>query len=177
MEPAEMPMVFTIRRAFIWSLGVLLVLLAALVVICTVQDQPGIKIGLLGLIILLLGGLLGASLSRRLVVERDCVVLHRLGQAKTLRFFDITAVESLMLRKRVFLTLCAGEEFIILSNAYGRFADLVELLLAKVPAQSVSDDTRSMAVAPPVRHGDIVSCWLAIALVLAIIWHQLSTGG
>jgi hypothetical protein len=175
MEP-EMPMVFSIRRAFVWSLGVLLGVLVTLAILCIVQGQPGIKIGLLGLIILLLSVLLGASLSRRLVVDEDCVVLHRLGQTKTLRFFDMTAVESLMLRKRVFLTLCAGEEFIILSNAYGDFPALVKLLLAKVPAQSISDDTRSMAVAPPVRHGDIVSCWLAIALVLVILWHQLSTG-
>ena len=176
MEPG-MPIVFTVRRAFIWSLGVLLVLLGTLATLCIVQGQPGIKIGLLGLIILVLGALLGASLSRRLVVDEDCVVLHRLGKTKTLRFLDITAVESLTLRKRVFLTLCAGEEFIILSNAYGGFSVLVKLLLAKVPAQSISDDTRSMAVAPPVRHGDIVSCWLAIALVLVIFWHQLSTGG
>lgn len=176
MEP-EWPMVFTIRRAFIWSLGVLLLLLAILEGLCIIQGQPGIKIGLLGLILLLLGVLLGASLSRRLVVDEDCAVLHRLGQTKTLRFLDITAVESLMLRKRVFITLCAGEEFIILSNAYGRFAEMVELLLARVPDRSISDDTRSMAVAPPVRHGDVVSCWLAIALVLVILWHQLSTGG
>lgn len=176
MEP-EMPMIFTIRRAFIWSLGVLLVLLTMLAVLCVVQGQPGIKIGLLGLILLLLGTLLGVSLSRRLVVGKDSVVLHRLGQTKTLRFCDMTAVESLMLRKRVFLTLCAGEEFIILSNAYGRFSQLVELLLANVPAQSISDDTRNMAVAPPARHGDVVSCWLAIALVLVILWHQLTTGG
>ncbi len=176
MEP-EMPMVFTIRRAFIWSLGVLLVLLGTLAVVCIIQEQPGIKIGVLGLIILVLGSLLGFSLSRRLVVSEDCVVLHRLGKIKTLRFCDMTAVESMTLRKRVFLTLCAGEDFIILSNAYGGFSMLVKLLLAKVPAQSISDDTHSMAVAPPVRHGDIVSCWLAIALVLVILWHQLSTGG
>ncbi len=172
-----MPMVFSIRRAFLWSLGVLLVLLTMLAGLCVVQGQPGIKIGLLCFIILLLGALLGVSSSRRLVVYEDCAVLHRLGQTKTLRFCDMTAVESLMLRKRVFLTLCAGEEFILLSNAYGGFSKLVELLLAKVPAQSVNDDTRSMADAPPVRYGDIVSCWLAIALVLVIFWHQLTTGG
>lgn len=173
----DMPMVFNIRRAFIWSLGVLLVSLMVLEAVCVVQGQPAIKIGLLGMILLILGTLLAASLSRRLVIDRDGIVSHRLGLAKFLKFSDITAVESLLLRKRVFLTLCAGDEFIILSNAYGRFAELVEVLLARVPPQSISDDTRSMAVAPPARHGDIVSCWLAIGLVLVIIWHQLSTGG
>jgi hypothetical protein len=176
MEPG-MPMVFNVRRAFVYPLGVLLVLLGTLAAICVVQGQPAIKIGLLGFIMLLLGALLANSLSRRLLVDRDRIVLHRLGQTKTLRFSDITAVESLTLRKRVFLTLCAGDEFIILSNAYSRFAELVGLLLSRVPAHSISDDARSMAVAPPVRYGDIVSCWLAIALVLVILWHQLFIGG
>jgi len=170
-------MTFKIRRAFIWSLGILLVLIIALAFICVVQGEAPIKIGLLGFIILAVGALFAASLGRKLVIEPDRVVLHRFGRTKALAFSEVTAVECLSMRKRVFLTLCAADEFIIMSNAYGDFSELVKLLLAKVPAQSISDDARNMAVALPVRRSDIVSCWLASVLVLVILWHQLFVGG
>lgn len=174
---SQMPVTFTIRRAFIGSLAILLGVLIALAVVCVVQGQAAIKIGLLGCILLVLATVLAASLFRRLEVDDKRVVLHRPGRARALAFADITALEALTMRKRVFLTLCAGEDFIILSNAYGRFEELLNMLLARVPAQSISDEARSLAAAPPRRHADIWSCWLAIALVLVILWHQLATGG
>lgn len=169
------PMIFNIRRVFVWSLGFLLLLLFVLEVVCLVQDEPAVKLGLLGIIILVVSALFAASLSRKLEVHADRVVLHRFGRTKTLMFSDVSAVESLVMRKRVFFTFCAGDDFIILSNAYDRFAELVEVLLSRVSAQIISDDVRRVAAAPPVRHGDILSCWLGIVLVLVILWHQLAT--
>jgi hypothetical protein len=168
---------FKIRRAFVGSLGGLLVLLLTLTLVCVIQGEPPIKAGLVGMIAMVVAALLAVSMSRKLEVGPDRVVLHRFGRRKILYFAEITAMESLTIRKRVFVTLCAGDEFIILSNAYERFGELVEVLLARVPAQSVSDDARAMAAAPPVRRNDIVSCWLGIVLLLVILWHQLYGGG
>lgn len=167
-------MIFTIRRAFLWPLALLLALLVLLFVVCVAQGQPLVKLALLVVIMLLLGGLLVVSWLRRLTIEQDRVVQQWPGRCKSLLFADMTAVETVSVRKRVFLTLCAGEEFIILSNAYGRFPELVGRLLKNVPADILSEETVCMAKAPPVRNGDILSCWLAIVLVLVVICHQLS---
>lgn len=169
------PMIFNIRRVFVRSLGFLLLLLVVLEIVCLVQGEPAVKLGMLGIIILVVAALFSASVSRKLEVHTDRMVLHRFGRTRTLAFSDVSAVESLVMRKRVFLTFCAGDDFIILSNAYDRFAELVEVLLSRVPVQSISDDVRRVAAAPPVRHGDVLSCWLGIVLVLVILWHQLAT--
>jgi hypothetical protein len=50
---------------------------------------------------------------------------------------------------------------------------LVRDLLARVPAASVSEETRRMAEAPPTKSSDIVSCWLAVVLVAFILYTQL----
>jgi hypothetical protein len=165
---------FTIRRAFLWPLALLLTLLAVLFVVSVAQRQPPVKLVLLAVIMLLLGGLLVVSWFRRLTIEQDRVRQRLPGRGKSLLFAELTAVETIMVRKRVFLTLCAGEEFIILSNAYGRFTELVACLLERVPADIVSGETARMAKAPPMRNSDILSCWLAIVLILVIICHQLS---
>jgi hypothetical protein len=170
-------MIFSIRRAFVHALVVLLGSVFALAVVCVIQGEEAFKIALLGFILLVLTGMLAVSLFRRLEVFPDRVVLHRFGQIKTMNFVDVTDVESLAMRNRVFLTLCAGEEFLILSNAYGRFPELVDVLLSRAPGGSFSDRALAMAAAPPVRRGDIVSCWLATGLVLVILWHQLYGGG
>ena len=45
--------------------------------------------------------------------------------------------------------------------------------MQRVPPETVSAETSSMAEAPPVKSGDIVSCWLAVALLLLILYGQL----
>ena len=83
------------------------------------------------------------------------------------------AFDTVEVRRRVFLTLSAGDDFLILSNAYARFPELASALLARVPNQIVSEETRTMAAAPPAKNGDIVSCWIATAVMIGIIVIQL----
>ena len=75
-----------------------------------------------------------------------------------------------MVRKRVFLTLSADDDFVIISNAYADFPGLVAVLLQRIPETVVSDETRKMAEAPPVKSTDILSCWLAVVLVAFILY-------
>jgi hypothetical protein len=90
-----------------------------------------------------------------------------------MKFVEVTAVETVQVRKRVFLTLCAGDDFLIISNAYANFPELVQTLLARVPAAAITEETRQMAAAPPVKSTDVLSCWLAVALLAFILYIQL----
>jgi hypothetical protein len=103
----------------------------------------------------------------------DGVVVFKLLRKKELKYSELTAVETVCVRKRVFLTLCAGDEFLIISNAYANFPALVQALLARVPAAAISEETRQMAAAPPVKSTDVISCWLAVALMAFILYIQL----
>jgi hypothetical protein len=53
--------------------------------------------------------------------DADGVVVFKLLRKQELKFAEVTAVETVQVRKRVFLTLCAGDDFLIISNAYANF--------------------------------------------------------
>jgi len=167
---------YFIRRTFLLPLGLLLALAVALGVVCLVQGEPLAKVLILAAIILPVAILFVESACRRTVLAADGVTVFKLLRNKTLKFGEVTAVETVMVRKRVFLTLCAGEDFVILSNAYADFPGMVRALLTRVPAETVSEETRAMAVSPPVKSTDIVSCWLAVALLAFILYMQLGRG-
>lgn len=164
---------FVIRRTFLFPLGLLLLLCLALLGVCVVQHQPLAKTLILGFIILPVAGLFVESLFRRAVIGPDGITVYKFLRRSSFTFAEITEVETVLVRKRAFLTLCAGDDFLLLSNAYADFPVLVRTLLERVPAGVASEETRRMAEAPPVKSSDIVSCWLAVALLAFILYTQL----
>ena len=167
---------FRIRKAFLAPLGLLLVLCLVLLGITLAQGQPPGKAMILAFIILPVAGLFVESLFRRTVIDRETLSVHKLLRRATLPLSGITSVDTVMVRKRVFLTVSAGENFLIMSNAYADFPGLVRTLLGRVPEGSVSEETRKMAESPPAKSSDIVSCWLAVALLLLILYGQIGKG-
>ncbi len=163
---------FTIRRTFLLPLGLLLLLALALLITSIAQDQPIAKAIILAFIMLPVIGFFIESAFRRTVIDAEGITVHKFLRQKHLTFAEMTAVETVMVRKRVFLTLCVDDEFIILSNAYANFPELVHALLKRVPPAAISDETRKMAEAPPIKSTDIITCWLAVALLAFILYIQ-----
>ncbi len=168
---------FAIRKPFLIPLGLLLVQAFVLLAVVLFQGQPKAKAIILVMMMLPIAVLFVECLFRRTVIGDEAVTVYKFLRKKTLRFSDMTAVETVMVRKRAFLTLCAEDEFVILSNAYADFPELVNALLSRVPEQAISEETRQMAAAPPVKTADIVSCWLAVALLAFIIFIQFGGMG
>jgi hypothetical protein len=164
--------IFAIRRTFLLPLGLLLLLSLALLVTCVAQSQPIAKAIILAFMILPVIAFFIESVCRRAVITDEGITIFKFLRKKHLLFSEMTAVETVMVRKRVFLTLCVDDQFIILSNAYADFPRLVSMLLDRVPSTVVSAETRTMAEAPPSKSTDIVSCWLAVALVAFILYIQ-----
>lgn len=173
MTAVVFPRTFHIRRTFLLPLGLLLVLCLALLATSIYQHQPVAKPLILGCIILPVAILFVESAFRRAIIGAQDITVLKLLRRKTLTFADMTSVETVMVRKRAFLTISAGEDFLILSNAYADFPGLVHDLLARVPPAVISEESRQMAAAPPVKSSDIVSCWLAVALMAWILYLQL----
>ena len=164
---------FSIRKSFLIPLGLLLAQCAILFFLTLVQGQPVAKTIILGFIILPVAVLFMESFSRRAVVNDEKVTVFKFLRRKILKFSEITSVETVMVRKRAFLTLCAGDDFLILSNAYADFPAMVDALLSRVPPDAVSEETRVMATAPPAKSTDVVSCWLGVLLLAFILYIQL----
>ena len=165
--------VYTIRKGFLIPLGLLLLQSLALFVICLVKAEPLAKVVILGAIILPIAGLFVESAWRRVMVEETAVTVFKVLRKKTLHFSDLTEVETVQVRKRAFLTLSTEEDFLILSNAYAGFPALVHGLLERIPAATISPETRKMAQNPPMKSSDIVSCWAGVLLLTLILYNQL----
>ena len=159
---------FSIRRSFLFPLGLLLVLTGALLVLCVVRGEPTAKILILGFIMLPVVILFVESVFRRTVLTADGVHVFKLLRQKELKFAELTAVETVRVRQRAFLTINAGEEFLIIANMYAGFDRLLSSVLAQVPAAAISEETRTLAQAPPVKHSDIVTLW-GLALMMAYL--------
>lgn len=168
---------FRINRAFLLPLGLLLALTVVLLAVCLAQGQTGGKIIILGVMVLPVGGLFVESLARRAEIGDEAVTVHKFLRSSSLPYAQITAVEAVRVRKRAFLSLSSLEHFQIFSNAYKDFPNLVQTLLAHIPDELVSSDARALAANPPAKSNDILSCWLAVALMALILVVQFVGGG
>ena len=166
--------IFLIRRSFLLPLGLLFLAMVALFILCLIQGEDRSRIAILGLLILPAAILFVESIFRRIEISESELSTFRFMRRKTLRFADVTEVESIRVRGRAFVTLCAEDDFLIFTNAYERFPQLLSSILRITPPQVVSTETRAMAASPPVKISDIVSCWIGFALMLFFFFLQLN---
>ena len=163
---------FQIRRTFLLPLGILLILSLTLFATVLIQGQPVIKAVVLGILILPISGLFFESFFRRIHFDDEAITIFKPFREKSLKFSELTEVETLQVKKRVFLTLSTEADFMILSNAYADFPLLVNTILEYSPDHVITDETRQMATSPPSKSSDIFSCWLAAVLMTIILVLQ-----
>ena len=167
------PRTFVIRRAFVVPLGLLVALMVSLLVVCVVQEQPVVKVLLLAVLIVPLLILFAESAFRRVVVSQSGVEAFRPFRRREVLFADVTSLETVRVRSRVFMTLVAGDDdFLIISNSYAQFPQLVEELVASVPAGTVTEETQQLAQNPPIRQADIFTAWFAVVAMAYVLLAQ-----
>ncbi len=164
---------FVIRRAFVVPVGLLVALMIALLVVCLLQGQPIAKIIILVFFILPIMLLFVESAFRRLVIDQDGVTAFRPFRQRQIRFADVTGLETVRVRNRVFMTLVAGDDaFLIISNSYSKFPALVESLIAAVPEGTVTEETQQLAKQPALRQADIFTAWFAVIALVYVLMAQ-----
>jgi hypothetical protein len=164
---------FVIRRSLVVPMGLLVVLTFALLVVCLLQGQALAKVIILAGLILLLTVLFTECALRRLVVDLDGVTAIRVFRQRRLNFADVTSLETVRVRNRVFMTLAAGDDdFLIISNSYGDFPALLTLLIKGVPAGAVTEETAQLAQKPPIRQADVYTAWFAVAALVYVLIAQ-----
>lgn len=164
---------FTIRKNFLFPLGLVFILSLLLLILTISREQQTAKAFILAAILLPVALLFVESSLRRVVLDEEALVIRKLFRQKRMIYNEITSVDTVLVRKRAFLSISSESDFIILSNSYAEFATLVGQLLKKVPESTISAETQQMASAPPTKSGDIVSVWLAASLLLLILYVQL----
>lgn len=172
-QTSEETTVFVLRRSFLVPLGLLVAMTLALLIICLVQGQPTAKVIILVGLMVPLAGLFIESAGRRIEIGQDRVRAVRPFRARQFPCAEVTALETVKVRKRVFLTLAAGEDdYLIISNAYAHFPQLVQRLADVVPETALTEETRELLADPPVRQNDVFAIWLAVAAMTYILVAQ-----
>jgi hypothetical protein len=152
-------------------MALVILLTAVLLVVCLVQGQAIAKVVILAGLIMPLVVLFVETAFRRVVMDQEGVTAFRPFRQRRMLFADVTELETVRVRSRVFMTLSAGpDDFLIISNSYQDFPELVNGLIAEIPEQCVTEETRLLAKQPPLRHADVFTAWFAvIALVYVLI--------
>ena len=164
---------FVIRRAFVVPMGLLMVLTVALLMVCLMQGQPLAKAVILAGLIMPMAVLFVESAFRRLVIDTEEVIAYRPFRKRRIRFADVTSLETVRVRNRVFMTLVAGDdEFLIISNSYGDFPALLSCLIKSVPEGTVTDETEQLAKHPPLRQADVFTAWFAVIALAYVLLAQ-----
>ena len=163
---------YRIRSSFLFPLGLVVALCLVLIGIVIIQHQPPVKILVVGCALLPLGYLLVECGARRIEIDADALRMIRFGRVRTFTWSEITAVETVRVRQRAFLTINAGDEFLIIANMYAGFDRLLSSVLERVSATAISEETRTLAQAPPVKHSDIVILWGLVMMMAYLIYAQ-----
>lgn len=164
---------FNIRKSFLLPLGLVVALTLILLVSCLLMSVPLAKTLILAAFTLPVTVVFIESCLRRISIDDEGIQLHKPLRNKRINYSEMTAIDTVLVRKRAFVSISSEEDFIIFSNSYADFGALVRLLLEKAPAKVVGDDTRQMAAKPPEKSSDIFSAWVAVAVLALIIYVQL----
>lgn len=164
---------FIIRRTFVYPMALVIVLTAVLLVVCLVQGQAIAKVIILAGLIMPLVVIFVETAFRRVVVDQEGVTAFRPFRQRRVLFSDVTELDTVRVRSRVFMTLVAGPDvFLIISNSYQDFPALLEGLIAAVPEGCVTEATRQLAKQPPLRHADVFTVWFAVVALVYVLIAQ-----
>ncbi|SHJ08448.1 hypothetical protein SAMN02745165_01524 [Malonomonas rubra DSM 5091] len=164
---------FSIRKSFLLPLGLVVLLTLTLLVCCILLQVPLAKTLILAAFTIPVIALFIESSLRRVTIDEKGVQIDKPLRSKRIDYGELTAVDTVLVRKRAFISLSSEADFIIISNGYADFGRLVNLLLERSPEKTISDETRQMANNPPEKSSDVFSAWIAVAVLVLIIYVQL----
>lgn len=164
---------YSIRKSFLLPLGLVFVLCLVLLACSVYLRLPTAKIIILSSFLVPVGLIFAESSYRRVQVDDQAVQVSKLFRNKRINYNELTAIDTIQVRKRAFISLSSENDFMILSNSYQHFDRLIKQLVTKVPESVVSEDTRRLANNPPRKCSDTFSAWLAVAVLALIIYVQL----
>ncbi len=163
---------YKIRKSFLLPMG-LVVLFSFILLISTLYLQlPTAKLIILIVFLLPVCILFAESSRRKVIVGDDAIIVQKLFRSKRLSYAELTDIDTIQMRKRVFVSLSSENDFMIISNSYNQFGDMLKKIIDKAPDSIVSEKAKQLADVPPQKCSDIVSAWLAVAVLVLIICAQ-----
>jgi len=160
--------IYTVNRALVLPLALNALLLLAVFILTFIRQGTATERFLL-LAALIPMALIAIESSLRKVEASDSgLAMTKFLKRRALNWADITHVGALAVRKKVYLVLTTTKGFHVLSNAYGRFGDLVRDVTDHVEAERVEEGAREILEGSPGNRSNIVAAWLAVILLVVV---------
>ena len=158
------------RVSFLIPLILDTLLLCVLVLISLFRGTFPAETIILVIILLPLMYLLLESLVRVVSVGAQGILITKLFRKKTLHWEDITNVDVMIIRKKIYLLLTTTKGFHILTNTFGNFTALVQDITGHLRDDVIEQRVMEVAERSVVRRADIVAAWIAVAMLVIIIY-------
>lgn len=166
-------LIFKIRKNFLLVLGLTGLLLIALLLLCIIQQETTGKTLILAAIILPVLGLFAESWHRQISFGDRQIIARRLFRKKIIVYADVTSVDTVRVRRRVFVSISTEADFLIISNNYDSFGQLLGQLTQRLPESVISPETKELVENLPTKNHEMFSLWLAVVVLIFILYVQL----
>ena len=158
------------RRSFLVPLILDTALLFILLMMSLFTGSFPAETVILGIIFLPTFYLLVESLIRKVSVGEKGIRIKKLFRGKKLEWGDITNVDSMIVQKKVYLLLTTTKGFHVLTNTYDEFTSLVKDIIDRIDEAKVEVRVRNMVSTPVKRISDILMAWVAVVIIVAVIF-------
>jgi hypothetical protein len=165
--------IYKIRRSFLIPFTVAFILLFFLLLLSYSLKGPHLEKIALTIIFISVLCAFFESLSRKVLTGDKGIMIRKFLRNKELRWEDITHVDALILRKRVYLLLTTVKGFYIISNAYEKFSTLVRDVADHMDEEKVEEELRKQIEHPVKNISDIVMTWFTALVLIGIIIIKL----
>ena len=160
--------VYKIRRAFLFPLLAIAVLLVLLLLLSLFNRQIW-ELIVLG--ILLFASLLAAvAMARKEIIINDRgLKIKKIFRSREFGWPEITHLGVVVLKKKVYFLLTTTNGFYIFSNLFGNHVLLVQAMAEKLGEEKVEPEVKAYLEHPLERLALIVMSWVAVAIIIATI--------
>jgi len=160
---------YTTRRGFLLPFSLVSLLLLVLLIISVFDRAFPPEVVVLAIIFVPTLYIFLESAWRRTTIGDDGVRIRKLFRERHLLWEDITNIDVLAVRKKVYLLLTTTKGFYALANSHGNFTSLVRDIVRHVDQEKIEEGVRDVIEHPVVRISDVVSAWIAFVILLGAI--------
>jgi len=160
------------RKAFLIPFILDTLLLFVLVLVSLFTDSFPAETIILVFIFIPLFYVFIESLIRRTSVGERGIKIKKLFREKKLEWKDITNVDAMIIRKKVYLLLTTTKGFHVLTNTHEKFTTLVKDIVNRINEEKVEIRVRDMVNKPVRRVADILVAWIAVVILATVIFMK-----
>ena len=165
---------YRVRKNFLIPLVLDTILLFVLVLVSLLRGTFPAETIVLVIIFIPLFYLFIESLIRKTSVGAKGIRIKKLFRVRTLQWDDITNVDVMIIRKKVYLLLTTTKGFHVLTNTYEHFTALVKDIVDRMDKEKIEDRVLDMAEKPVRRVADILAAWIAVVILSAVIFLKFT---